>query len=279
MMQYTDSMFSPSFTAGQNVIKDPAPVRDDRQPALTPSVEAVRREYIGERYVLCDEVHRFGTDALLLARFASPRPQDYACDLGSGCGVIPIAWLCLNGPKQCDAVELQPGAHRLLRNAVARQGLSDRIFPHCADLRRLEEVLPAGKYDLVAINPPYYPVGSGKPSASPALRAAREEGFCTLDDAATAAARLLRVGGRFCLCHRPERLCDVVTALRKADLEPKRMRLVSHRQKAPPFLVLVEGRRGGRPSLTVEDTLYLEEHPDILSPFFTNHAKGAVDTE
>src|SRR5699024_7487391 len=30
---------------------------------------------------------QFGSDALLLARFCTPRPQETAADLGSGCGI------------------------------------------------------------------------------------------------------------------------------------------------------------------------------------------------
>ena len=34
--------------------------------------------------------HRFGTDAFLLSDFAAPRRRDLACDLGTGCGIIPL---------------------------------------------------------------------------------------------------------------------------------------------------------------------------------------------
>ncbi len=31
-------------------------------------------------------------DALLLAEFAAPKPREAACDLGCGCGIIPLMW-------------------------------------------------------------------------------------------------------------------------------------------------------------------------------------------
>ena len=34
----------------------------------------------------------FGTDALLLARFAMPRRKETALDLCSGCGIVALAW-------------------------------------------------------------------------------------------------------------------------------------------------------------------------------------------
>ena len=32
--------------------------------------------------------HGFGMDAVLLAAFAAPKPDECACDLGTGCGII-----------------------------------------------------------------------------------------------------------------------------------------------------------------------------------------------
>ena len=107
--------------------------------------------------------------------------------------------------------------------------------------------LPAGGFDLVVSNPPYFPVGSGK-SAGPA----RSEESCTLEELCAAAGRLTKNGGRFALCHRPERLTDVLCALRAHNLEPKRLRLVSHRPGYPPSLLLVEAVRQGKPGITVE---------------------------
>ena len=40
--------------------------------------------------IYCTPAHRFGTDALLLARFAVPRRDERAADLCSGCGVVAL---------------------------------------------------------------------------------------------------------------------------------------------------------------------------------------------
>ena len=66
-----------------------------------------------------------------------------------------------------------------------------------------------------------------------------------------AAGRLVRNGGRFALVHRPERLADLLEALRSHGLEPKRLRLVQHRADAPPSAVLAEAVRQGRPGLEI----------------------------
>ena len=65
-------------------------------------------EYLGSGIkVAVSKEHSFGTDAVLLADFASPKRNEKACDLGTGCGIIPMLW-CRNAQaKEITAVELQ----------------------------------------------------------------------------------------------------------------------------------------------------------------------------
>lgn len=216
---------------------------------------AMRTEALGNgRFVYTTADHSFGADALLLADFAAPRPGERVCDLGTGCGILPLAWCAALSadawPARIDALELQPAAAQLAQQAVRDNGLEAYIAVTCGDLRTWRRHYPPGGHDLVCVNPPYFASGSGKASATPARRTARQEGAgCTLTDVAAAAAGLLRHGGRLCLCHRPERLCDLLLILRAQGLEPKRLQTVHTRADAPPWLVLCEARRGGRPGL------------------------------
>lgn len=224
-------------------------------------METTRWEALGPGLRLCvSRVHTFGTDALLLSNFAAPRKKDFVCDLGSGCGIIPALWFRqpAQGPAKAWALELQPEAVALMEHSLKEGGLPpERFIPVQGDLRELP--LPEGSFDLVTCNPPYYPTASGTASASAASRMARHETTCTLEDACKAAASLLHPGGRFCLCHRPERLAEVFRAMQAQGMEPKRLRFVHQRKEKPPWLFLLEGRLGGRPSLRVEAPLFLEE--------------------
>lgn len=201
--------------------------------------------------LLVSEEHTFGQDALLLSDFAPVGPRDWACDLGSGCGVIPARWFALGrGPERAYALELQGAAAALMRRTAKEGGFPpDRFFPVEGDLRR--PPLPKGRFDLITCNPPYTAIGHGRVSGGEAAQKARHETACTLEDICRAAGSLLRFGGRLCLCHRPARLADVISAMRACRLEPKRMRFVHHGLQEGPWLFLVEGRLGGRPSLEV----------------------------
>lgn len=212
----------------------------------------------GGMSIVVSDDHPFGTDAILLADFANVRSGDTVCDLGTGCGIIPLL-ICKNSrAKSVDAVDIQPKACAQLEKSVGINSLSDKLRVHCADLRLIKGVLPLGAYDVVTMNPPYKPVGTGIESSSDAEKIARHETECTLDDAVSAAKKLLRFGGRFCLCHRPERLCDITVSMRNGGIEPKRIRFVVQKHGKRPWLVLVEGRSGGKPHLTVEPELTIK---------------------
>ena len=340
--------------------------------------------------VWVDGVHRFGSDALLLAAFCRLGAGQRACDLGSGCGIVSLCWHDAGHRGPCLAVELQPAAAALLQRALATpcevptgetaalaaqdplagqaqvapmspgaeaaasrpdkapQAARDATGPFaaqeqaeqdpfahaahivgvCADLRTLTAgprrtlaqmaagaqppdrgpsapaavptgapappdgvtatragavavapqsagssgaPLPPGAaaalaaaglgslwegFDLVACNPPYFT--GGRISPKPGRGTARHQLCCTLADVCTTAARLLRYGGRLCLCQRPTALPQVVAACLGAGLQPKRLQLVRCRPTARPWLLLLEARRGGKEGLLWLDDLVLQ---------------------
>ena len=201
--------------------------------------------------------HRFGTDAFLLADFAAAKHKDQAVDLGTGCGIIPLLLYKMYRPAHITGVELQSEAAALFYASAVLSGLQGKVTPICADLRRLEGLLPAGKFDLVTCNPPYEAPNTGKLNDSTARQLARHELSCTIGDACAAAFRLLKTGGRFCLCQRPGRLADVMDALRAHRLEPKRLRFVCQSPEREPWLFLIEGRKDRKPGLSVLPNLWM----------------------
>lgn len=204
--------------------------------------------------------YAFSTDTVLLAWYSLPKRGERCADLGTGCGFIPLFWCARSAPSAVWAVEVQPEACDMARRSVRENGLEGTVRVAECDVRGLSAAgcVPRG-LDVVACNPPYTAAGAGVPSAARRDRIARHETLCAFFDFAAAAAGLLRWGGRFCCCLRPERLCGTVTDLRRAGLEPKRLRLVQQRKDAAPFLLLLQASRGGKPGLRVEPVLLLED--------------------
>ena len=188
-----------------------------------------------------------GTDSVLLADFFTLLPKMKIADLGSGCGTLGLLACARSSECRVTGVELDKEAHALALHNIEANGLEGRLCSLLGDVREIRTLLPAGSFDCVLSNPPYFPVGSGK-IAGPA----RSEVFLNLRQVCEAAAWLLPAGGRFALVHRPERLCDIFCALRENAMEPKRIQFVRHRADAPVCLVLIEARRGGRPGLSYE---------------------------
>ena len=189
-----------------------------------------------------DGVFPLGSDTLALGNFATVRKNWQVCDLGTGSGALLLllkrreARISLCG-VEIDSLACQTACSNLEENQIDGEVLH-------GDLRTCS--LPAGRFDLAISNPPYFPTVSGD-SGGPA----RCEEFCTLDDLCACAGRIVKNGGRFALCHRPERLADLMCTLRKYGLEPKRMKLLSHSPAHPPFLVLLESVKQGRPGLEI----------------------------
>ncbi len=215
--------------------------------------------------IYTSSIHKFGTDAILLSHFADPSPKDVACDLGTGCGIIPLLW-CRepHRPKVITAIDIQPDAIDLLNRSLKHNGIAD-FSPLCCDLRQTPTELH-GSFTLVTMNPPYKRLEDGLISPNRGRAIARHELTCKVEDMAQCAAKLLKPSGRLCVCHRPERLSDLMCALRQFGIEPKRLQLVCQREGTPPMLVLCEGVRGGKSGLTVMPTLTVEDESGGYSP-------------
>lgn len=197
---------------------------------------------------LPDGVFPLGGDTLALGSFATLRPRWRVCDLGTGSGALLLLLAGREATLSLTGVELVPTAAQAAQNNLNTNGLDGRIL--CDDLRTAP--LPAGQFDLVISNPPYFAEGSGQSGGC-----ARCEESCSLDELCAAAARLVKNGGRFALCHRPERLTDVLCTMRKHGLEPKRFKMISHSPARSPSTILVEAVRQGKPGLDIAPTEYI----------------------
>ena len=211
----------------------------------------------GYRFVYDEAVFPPGTDSFLLSALPRLRAGMRVCDLGCGSGLLSLLLFQRQPILEITGVELDVHAAALAQRAAEENGLTDRMKVIQGDLRQIRALLPAGSFDLVICNPPYYPAGGGHLPEQNAMRTARAELTCTAEDVCGAAAYLLRWGGSFCLVHKPERLTDLLCALRGAALEPKRLRFVCPRAGTAPSLLLLVGRRGGRPGLEIPAPLVL----------------------
>ena len=238
--------------------------------------------------ILVTREYRFSTDAILLADFALRHAgcfEGRALDLGSGCGIIPFLWerdsrmrkQQKEKPRFCHVagLEIQQNACDLAQQSLRLNRVMNGTEFICGDLRDVaqgnknkmdERLKPLGSWDVVVCNPPYKAPGAGKTSPNDALRTARQEGSCTLQDILQAASALLRYGGRFFLCQRPERICDVMCHMRGAGIEPKLLQPVQQMHGKNANLFLAGGIKGGKCGLTLLPAFMIETPDKEYSP-------------
>lgn len=225
--------------------------------------------------------HTFGTDAVILSYFASPKRKDKCLDMGTGCGIIPLLWLRdkLQSPVHC--LDIQDNAYNQVKKSIEINGFEHRLIPHLCDLREIQNEFTAGSFTLVTMNPPYKPINTGIESLGESARIARHEVCCNIEDAVKAASYLLNYAGNFCMCHRPERLVDALTIMREYNIEPKRLRFVCDKAGEQPFLFLVEGKKGAKPFLRVEPELIIKGEDNKFTPetlkVYGSYADGYED--
>ena len=186
-------------------------------------------------------VFPLGSDTLALGRFATVRKGWRVCDLGTGSGVLLLLLAARESQLELFGLDQDPAAAALAQDNLRHNDLEGQIWTGSWS----QTPFPPGSFDLVVSNPPYYAPGSGK-DGGPA-RMEREE----LGALCRAAARLLRNGGRFALSFPTQRMVDLLEAMRRWDLEPKRLKLLSHTPTKPPYALLAEGVRQGKPGLQV----------------------------
>ena len=221
--------------------------------------QKLRKEPLGKGFfVYVTDHHTFGTDAVLLSNFASAKRKDKMVDLGTGCGIIPLLMLREGNLKFATGVDISDEATVIACKTVADQNIENFNIIN-SNLTDLKGKVEFGCHTLVTCNPPYKSPNGGLKNPDRVLQVARHETECTLEDIVSVGAKLLQTGGRLCMCHRPERLAELMSLMTKYKVEPKRLRLVCQRKGEEPWLVLVEGRRSGNIGLRIEPTLYVEE--------------------
>lgn len=210
----------------------------------------------GPRFKQVEGSFKLSTDSVLLAHFASAIRGKKIIDLGCGAGVLTVLLSHARPDVRVEGVDIQPASAELCRENMAENGFDPSAIME-GDLRSYRENFKAGAYDLVVSNPPYFPVESGYNAPADSRAIARDERCCTLGDICAAAKYLCRWGGAFALVHRPERLSEIFCAMTAHGIEPKRLRMVQYKAAHAPNLVLIEGRRGGKPGLNIEKPLIL----------------------
>ena len=232
-------------------------------------------QYKGLKIVQDSDGFCFGVDAVLLANMAKKARSLKTIDLCSGNGIVALLLSGKTDTPKIYALELQKESASLAKQSVELNGLEGRMEVICDDLKNVENIFSRGEFDVVTCNPPYVKNTCAITNDKNALKLARHEIACTLEDVIKAAAYLLKPGGKLFLVHRPERLCDIFCAMREHKIEPKYMQMVHPCASKKPNIVLVEGAyMGGRELKMLEPIYVYDENGNYTKQFDEIYERG-----
>ncbi len=219
---------------------------------------------------------KFGTDALLLAAYMPEQKKPIrAAELGSGTGIISLLALQRKKADRIFAYEIQESYAELTRFNAAQNGMEDRLTVICKNIKDASSADCGGELDAVFSNPPYMALGAGLQCTEGEKDIARREICGTAADFAAAASRLLKWGGTFYCVYRPERVITLISALKDARLEPKKLTFVYEHPEAEPCLVLCAARKGSGEGVKVTRPLYLRK--DKSNAEYTSETQAIYD--
>ncbi len=201
----------------------------------------------GLKIVQDTTLYRFTSDSVLLSKFARAKKGDKVADFCSGSGVVAFHFYALNkgvAGLTFTLFELQESLCALAKKTAAYNELNNFEFV-CGKLQNLPEKYRE-QFSLILCNPPYERAGSGFDNECYEKAICRKEITLTLPEIAKAASFALKFGGRICMLHRADRVAEVCYELKKVNIEVKKMQFVGGRYAAKPYLVMIEGVKGGK---------------------------------
>ena len=213
----------------------------------------ISKEYLENGIIVYQDemLYKFTSDSILLSRFATVKKSDAVADFCAGSGVVGFNLYAINSGliDSVSMFEMQPSLALLAQKSIELNDLNDKFSVFNTKLQDIGSDF-AGKFSLIVCNPPYMPVGHGFKDENDLIAVCRTELTLSLGELISAISKCLKYKGRTAICHRADRLSDVIFEFKKNNIEPKRLQFVSGGNKEP-YLFLIEGVKGGKSGIKI----------------------------
>ena len=204
-------------------------------------------------YIIQDtDMFNFSLDSVLLPNFVTiNKKTKKILDIGSGNAPIPLILSTLTD-AQIMAVEIQKDVYELGKESIKINKLENRIDFINTDINELYKEIDTETFDVITCNPPYFKVNeSSNLNDSEYKTIARHEIKLDLEKLFKIAKKLLKNKGNIAIVHRPERLSDIVSEMKKNNIEPKRIQFVYPSINSEANILLIEGTKNGNPGVKI----------------------------
>ncbi|MBE6152171.1 MAG: tRNA1(Val) (adenine(37)-N6)-methyltransferase [Firmicutes bacterium] len=202
----------------------------------------------------------FSLDSVLLPNFVTLN-KSVKKILDIGCGNAPIP-LILSTKTKADiiGVEIQSEIYELAQKSVKINDLEDRIKIINNDILEFVKTEESDQFDVITCNPPFFKLNENSNLNDNLCKSiARHEIKLNLNDIFKVAKKMLKNNGIIGIVHRPERMIEIIEAMRKNNIEPKKIRFVYPKENEEANMLLIEGKKNGNPGLKILPPLYAHE--------------------
>lgn len=206
------------------------------------------------------DMFNFSLDSVLLPNFATIN-TNVKNILDMGCGNAPIP-LILSTKTNANiiGVEIQKEVYELALKSVKINNLESRIKIINGDINEIYDSFETETFDIITCNPPFFKVSDGSNfNDSDYKTIARHEIKLNLDQIFKISKKLLKNNGNIVMVHRPERLVDIIISMKKYNIEPKRIQFVYPKKDKDANILLIEGKKNGRPGIKIEPPIYTHD--------------------
>ena len=215
-------------------------------------------EFKGLKIIQNEKGFCFGMDSVLLSDFAKNiKNNSSVLDLGTGTGIIPILLCGKTNLKKVVGIEIQQDVANMAKRSSQLNNLQDRFEVVNTNIIDLKNIYEKQSFDVIVTNPPYKKENTGIINENEAKLISRHEITANLEDFISISKDLLKDKGEFYMVHRPERLVDILSLMRKYKIEPKILKFVSPNKNKEPNLILIKGIKNANGFLRVEKNLYV----------------------
>ena len=206
------------------------------------------------------DMFNFSLDSVLLPNFATINTNvKNILDIGCGNAPIPLI-LSTKTNANIIGVEIQKEVYELALKSVKINNLESRIKIINGDINEIYDSFETETFDIITCNPPFFKVSDGSNfNDSDYKTIARHEIKLNLDQIFKISKKLLKNNGNIVMVHRPERLVDIIISMKKYDIEPKRIQFVYPKKDKDANILLIEGKKNGRPGIKIEPPIYTHD--------------------
>ena len=225
-----------------------------------------------------DNFFSFSLDSVLLSNFCTIRKKDKRIlDLCTGNGVVPFI-LSLRTNNRIEGVEVQESVYDLAIKSNIKNNLIDQIEFYNMNVKDFCNKDKYDTYDLITCNPPYFPyTNNSNVNVSKEKLIARHEYLINIEDIVKCSSCLLKYGGNFSLIHRTDRFVEIISLLKKYNLEPKRIVFIYNKLSKGSQLFFIESQKKGETGLKIEKPFVVYNEDNTYTPDYKKIIEGVIE--